>query len=164
MKSLNLDHINARSPYIVWRTEDEYRFYTDYDIAYSVIFDPESLEMPIRSYWLNLYNRSHKNSPNDLKIQYTLFCIIEEFFKENPDILLYMCDTANNQQAMRSRLFFRWFKNYSKKDDYLISTTILKDEDEENYIAIIIPKKHPYAEEVLTKFEEEVNMFRENKP
>ncbi len=27
----------------------------------------------------------------------------------NPDILLYMCDSANNQQAQRSRLFLHWF-------------------------------------------------------
>ena len=38
--------------------------------------------------------------------------IIIEFFRANPDILLYMCDNANNQQAQRNRLFLRWFMGF----------------------------------------------------
>ncbi|WP_219817613.1 DUF6169 family protein [Xylanibacter ruminicola] len=42
---------------------------------------------------------SQEKSPGDIKIQKTIICIIEEFFRKNPDILLYMCSTEDNHQA-----------------------------------------------------------------
>ena len=98
MNSLNINHININSPYKVWAENEIIRFETTYGIRYSVDFDPED-DMPYEAYWLNLTNESHKPSPNDRLIPQTLICIVEEFFRQNPDILLYLCSTDNDQQA-----------------------------------------------------------------
>ena len=118
----------------------------------------------LRAYWFNLSNRSHKASPGDRKIRTTIIFIIEEFFRQNPDILLYMCDSADEQQAMRSRLFLRWFNAYGQQADYYSRTEMILDEDEENYIALIVKRSHPRLQDIIAFFDEQVMMFRANKP
>ena len=89
MNPLDIDAINTYSPYPVWNKEDEYLFKTDNGIEYSVSFDEEE-NFEYKSYWFNLTNISHEKSPGDVKIAKTVICIIEEFFCQNPDILLYL--------------------------------------------------------------------------
>ena len=56
-----------------------------------------------------------------------------------------MCDSANNQQAMRARLFMRWFERYDAKKDYIIRSTTMQTEDQEDFITMIVPRRHPSA-------------------
>lgn len=164
MKSLELSLLNLRSPYSVWNDAQGLHFKTDHDIVYMVEFCLYDVGVGSPAYWFNLYNLSRKNSPNDPKLQQTIVCIVEEFFRVNPDILLYMCDTADDQQAMRARLFFRWFKNYSHHQHYVIRTAVVMDEDIPNYIALIIPRTHPELTAILQYFDNEITIFKENKP
>lgn len=60
MIPLDLDKLNARSPYTVWRQRDELRFKTDYDIVYSIDFEREHSYTDCNAFWFNLYNRSAK--------------------------------------------------------------------------------------------------------
>lgn len=105
MKTLDLKVINNHAPYKVILTEDGYEFDTEHGIHYVVSFDREIISDNLLAYWFNLSNRNNKTSPNDKKVRLNIIIIIEEFCRNNPDILLYICDNANNQQAMRSRLF-----------------------------------------------------------
>ena len=34
----------------------------------------------------------------------------------------------------------------------------------ENFIAIIVPRSHPYLENIIERFDAEIEMFRTNKP
>ena len=81
------------------------------------------------------------NSPNDMKVRDTIFLIIEEFFASNPNILLYQCETGDNRQAMRDRLFLRWFKNYEHNDRFYIKVSTIVAEKVKNYAAMIVAKK-----------------------
>ena len=74
-----------------------------------------------------------------------------------------MCDTADEQQAMRARLFLRWFNGYEQQKKYAIRTAVLKDEGVESYIALIIQRSHPQFEEITSLFDTEIAMFQENK-
>lgn len=114
MTQLNVDTVNIFSPYSIWVRGDEYVFTTDNGIEYSVTFDEED-NFEYKAYWFNLTNLSHHKSPGDVKIAQTVICIIEEFFRQNPNILLYLCSTDGGQQAQRSRLFLRWFKDTSSR-------------------------------------------------
>lgn len=105
MSPLELSLLNLRSPYVVWEDAQGLHFRTDYDVVYMVEFCSYDVGLRSPAYWFNLYNLSGKNSPNDTKLQQTIVCIVEEFFRVNPDILLYICDTANNRQAMRAVCF-----------------------------------------------------------
>ena len=93
-----------------------------------------------------------------------MILIIEELFRSNPDILLYMCDSADNQQAQRSRLFLHWFNAYGQQADYYTRTEMVKDGDEENYIALIVKRDHPDLQMIIDVFNKQIAMFRANKP
>lgn len=164
MNDLDISRITHYAPYKVWKVDDEYRFETDNGILCAVNFEPESMFGGLDAYWFGLANRSMKASPNDVKIRATITCIIEEFFRVNPDILLYMCDSANDQQAVRSRLFLRWFNAYAQQQDFYIRTEMVKDEGEENYIALIVRRDHPQLTIVIDTFDSVIAEFKANKP
>lgn len=162
MNEFNFSRINLFSPYPVWKEEDEMLFKTDYDNLYSVSFDLDEM-LNMVAYWFRITNRSGKKSPNDKKVQQTVIVIIEEFFRVNPDILLYMCDTANEQQAQRDRLFLRWFNAYSQKGKYVIKTAVVMDEGMANYVSLIVPTIHPELNNIIATFDSEISMFQTNK-
>ena len=109
MTPLDQAFLSRLAPYAVVLIGDEYCFRTDFGVDYAVAFNPEPSFGGLPAYWFDLSNRSGKASPNDPKVRETVIRIIIEFFRANPDILLYMCDNANDQQAQRNRLFLRWF-------------------------------------------------------
>lgn len=165
MNPFDLNRVNQVAPYKVELVNDEYVFETDYEIRYSVWFEKQDIpDSTVVAYWLNLTNRSQKASPGDVKIRNTVIFILEEFFRQNPDVLLYMCDSADEQQAMRSRLFLRWFNAYGQQKEYYTRTEMITDEGEENYIALIVKRTHPHLQSIIEMFEEEIAMFRANKP
>ncbi len=159
MNLLDLDQLFYTCPYPVKYDGDEYTFRTDHDIVYAVDFKEEQSFAPIPAYWFDLTNRSHRPSPNDPKVRETVIRIIVEFFRQNPDIMLYMCDNANDQQAQRNRLFLRWFKGAEQSKLFDIKTAIVYDEGMENFIAIVVPREHPYLEDIIARFDAEIEMF-----
>jgi hypothetical protein len=164
MKALELNILNRLAPYEVELRDGEYYFHTDFDIVYSAEFKYEPAFGGTPAYWFDLTNRSGKASPNDPKVRDTVIRIIIEFFRANPDILLYMCDNANDQQAQRNRLFLRWFMGEEQSKHYVIKTAVVEDEGMENFIAIIVPRIHPYMNEAIAYFDAEIEMFKSNKP
>lgn len=46
----------------------------------------------------------------------------------------------------------------------MIKTAVIEDEGMENFIAIIVPRSHPYLNEVIAHFDAEIEMFKSNKP
>ena len=164
MKALELNILNRLAPYEVELRDGEYYFHTDFDIVYSAEFKYEPAFEGTPAYWFDLTNRSGKASPNDPKVRDTVIRIIIEFFRANPDILLYMCDNANDQQAQRNRLFLRWFMGAEQSKLFYIKTEMVIDEGVENFIAIIVPRSHPYLEDIIERFDAEIEMFKSNKP
>ena len=164
MNALELNILNRLAPYEVKFKGGEYCFLTDFNIESSIEFKYEPSFNGLPAYWFDLSNRSGKASPNDPKVRDTVIRIIIEFFRANPDILLYMCDNANDQQAQRNRLFLRWFMGEEQSKHYVIKTAMVEDEGMENFIAIIVPRLHPYVNEVIAHFDAEIKMFKSNKP
>ena len=165
MNKLDTERIDEYAPYKVEMEDGQYIFETDHDILYGVSFDEETMPGSLKAYWFNLTNHSQKASPRDSKIRATVILIIEEFFRSNPDILLYMCDSANNQQAQRARLFLRWFNGYEQRQHYYIKAVEVKGEDNTNdYVALIVQRTHPQFDEIVARFDSEVAMFNEFKP
>ena len=127
MNKLDIERINIFAPYPIWSKGDVLYFSTVSGVEYSVDFDTD--ENPyFKAYWFNLTKLNNKPSQNDVKIPQTIICIIEEFFRQNPDILLYMCSRENDQQAQRARLFMRWFNGYEQQQKYMIKSTDVRGE------------------------------------
>ena len=104
------------------------------------------------------------SSPGDKKIAQTVIWIIEEFFRQNPDILLYMCSMDGGQQAQRSRLFLRWFNGAEQQKHYVIRATEVKGEKGLEYVAAIIQRNNPHLNEIISLFDADITMFNEMKP
>ncbi|MCR4918914.1 MAG: hypothetical protein K5928_03730 [Prevotella sp.] len=79
--------------------------------------------------------------------------------------MLYMCSTANDQQAQRARLFLRWFNGYEQRQRYLIKAVEVKGDDKrKDYVALIIQRTNPQIDEIVARFDSEIAMFNEFKP
>ena len=164
MNTLNLARINELSPYEVWQTsEGDFYFQTDFDVLYRINFRIEQTIWDDGAYEFSIINQNQKSSPNDKKVRDTIFVIIEEFFTSNPDILLYQCETGDNRQSMRERLFLRWFKEYKNGDKYFIKVATITAEEVTNYTAVIVQKDNPQLESIIKDFDEFVGFFQ-NKP
>ena len=161
--------VNSHSEYQVFLSQaGKYLFKTDNEILYAVDFELDSNPY-FTAYWFNLTNPKHTKSPGDNKIAQTVICIIEEFFRLNPKVLLYMCSTDNGKQAQRARLFLRWFNGYEQQKKYLIKATDVKGVSPEGknikeYVALIVQRNHPQLDEIVSRFDDEVQMFNDNKP
>jgi len=165
VNKLEIAFINVFSPYKVWNKGEVLFFENDKGCRYSIDF--EAVEHPVlHAYWFSLTNLGQIASHHDVKIMQTVFCVIDEFFRSNPDILLYMCSTAGEQQAQRARLFSFWFNKAGQQERYFFKTAEVNGEEPgaKEYVAIIIPRNHPQAEEALSYFDEETAMFNAMKP
>lgn len=170
MNTLDIEYINANSPYRVTNTtKGKISFVTDFGVEYSVKFDEDdgAFDNNLHSvpYWFNLTNVNHKTSPGDKKIPLTIICIIEEFFRQNPDILLYICSTEGGQQAQRARLFLRWFNGAQQREKYVIRAMEVRGEEgREEFVAMIVQRSNPNLNKILERYDAEVAMFNELKP
>ncbi len=161
MNKLDLDAINDSAPYQVWqKTERDFLFKTDYGIVYKIGFIDDDTIWPTGAYQFLIINESNLSSPNDKKLQQTIFRIIEAFFQRNPEILLYLCETGDGKQALRSRLFIRWFKEYSCHNDFYFDTIEMKAEGVDNFAAIIVQKSNPMIDQIISEFNEVIEELK----
>ena len=164
MKRLSTERINHKAPYDVAYDEDgAICFESEFGVQYSITFDDDANPL-YTAYWFNLSNMNSGTSPGDKKVAQTVICIIEEFFRQNPDILLYFCSTADGKQAQRARLFLRWFNGAEQQKHYFIRTAEVKGEQRMEYVAFIAQRNNPNLDEIINFFDSEIKMFNENKP
>lgn len=111
-------------------------------------------------YQFGISNPKGTKSPRDSKVRNTILAIIEEFFDKNKAALLYICETGDGLQQMRSRLFQYWFSIYKEKDEYLFLPQIIYDEeDNENYTALIIRRDNPQFIDLVSEYTDTVNLL-----
>ena len=91
----------------------------------------------------------------------TVMLIIENFFNMNEAALLYICESGDGKQYMRSRLFEYWFSSYQMKDKFILIPVSIEDmEGIENLAALIIRKDNPNIIDIVADFSNTVAMFR----
>jgi len=163
MNKLNTDRINESSPYDVEYDDNLLIFTTAQGLVYAVDFDEDSNPY-FPAYWLNLRNVYHLPSSGDKRIAQTVICIVEEFFRQNQDILLYICSSEDGHQAQRARLFVRWFNGAEQQKYYVSRSVEVKGEGKTEYVALIAPRNRADIEQILLKFDEEIAMFNSMKP
>lgn len=162
MEKLSLDAINAKSEYYVKKEDDEgtYSFTTDNMTEFFISFVKDDILRSGIVYQFGISNPQGKKSPRDHKVRITILAIIEEFFNKNKAALLYICETGDGMQKMRSRLFQYWFSVYNEKEEYLFLPQVVYDEeDNENYAALIIRKDNPCFVELVSEFTETINLL-----
>ncbi len=79
----------------------------------------------------------------------------------NEAALLYICESGDGKQYMRSRLFEYWFSSYQMKDKFILMPVSIEDmEGIENLAALIIRKDNPNIIDIVAEFSNTVAMFR----
>ena len=101
----SLVHINETSPYEVFAyKEDTVYFITDDGSEYLVGFIEETNIGIQRAYQLFIIKkRNGIHIGTDVKIGRTVSSIVHSFFRNPSNILVYICDTSDKDQAARDR-------------------------------------------------------------
>lgn len=71
--------------------------------------------------------------------------------------MLYICETGDGKQAMRSRLFNHWLSLFDKKREFTcMSASIIDEDGEVNYATLISRNDNPNLSRALSDFSETV--------
>ncbi|MBO7579268.1 MAG: hypothetical protein J6T43_09835 [Prevotella sp.] len=160
MKALNLNRLNLHAPYSVWLvSKDNYGFRSSHDVVFRICFVDDSTIWHEGAVEFSILNENMKASPNDKKVRETIFSIIEEFFLCNSGILLYQCETGDNRQSLRDRLFLRWFNEYKYHQRYFIKVSSIIAEGQVNYVAIIVQKDNEHLDAIIRDFDHFIGFF-----
>ena len=162
MQSLSLEHINEKSSYQVEPTDKDgcYQFFTDGVVHYFIGFIEDDVLFVKNSYQLIIANLNNHKSPRDSKVRDTIVSIVDEFFNRNNSTLLYICETGDDKQRMRSRLFEYWFSTYNRKALFtMMSSSIVDADGIVNFATIILRNDNPHLSEVITEFTESIQLL-----
>lgn len=159
---LSLKRINENSSYPVETTGEDgfYQFFTDGGVHYSVGFMEDDILLSQNSYQLIIANINNHKSPRDHKVRDTIIAIVDEFSRNNNSTLLYICETGDSKQSMRSRLFEYWFSIYNRKALFtMISSSIVDEEGVVNFATIILRNDNPNLSEIIAEFTESIQLL-----
>lgn len=162
----SLHHINSVAPYLVMEeTEDTVRFITDGGVEYKVAFVEDDNMGIDNAYQLVISNISGTNIKGvDGKIGQTIAAIVNSFFTDNRNVLLFICDTSDNHQAARNRKFTSWFTRYANHEEITMNTEVIEMEENAYFISVIYCRKaesastvpqlfHSYIQELKSKLD-----------
>lgn len=150
-------HENSSYPVETTGEDGFYQFFTDGGVHYSVGFMEDDILLSQNSYQLIIANINNHKSPRDHKVRDTIIAIVDEFFRNNNSTLLYICETGDSKQSMRSRLFEYWFSTYNRKALFtMISSSIVDEEGVVNFATIILRNDNPNLSEIIAEFTESI--------
>lgn len=161
MNALDISRINETSPYKVSLNQHGYlQFTTQAGVVLAVDFDEDDI-LQTESYWFIITNSNNKPSPRDAKVRDTVFAIITEFFRVNNATVLYICESGDGRQAMRSRLFSHWFTTFADNLQYTyFQSSIVDAEGVTNFFAAITRTDNPNLHSIMTEINKAVSFFR----
>lgn len=153
-------HENSSYPVETTGEDGFYQFFTDGGVHYSVGFMEDDILLSQNSYQLIIANINNHKSPRDHKVRDTIIAIVDEFFRNNNSTLLYICETGDSKQSMRSQLFEYWFSTYNRKALFtMISSSIVDEEGVVNFATIILRNDNPNLSEIIAEFTESIQLL-----
>jgi hypothetical protein len=154
MIDFSISKIIENSPYEITLSDSDFIFKTDLGVHYRISFEEEDIILGgCTVYQFILQNVEHLRLPHDPKVELTVLAIINEFFRSNQDVLLYICDTSDGKEEIRNRLFLRWFDKHATPGRFTICTAKAKVEHETIYAAIIVENTNPKLSAITSDFE-----------
>lgn len=165
MIELSLSNINARSPYEVrYSPNGKFFFGTSLGIHYLISFEDETPMGGCNTFQFVIQKLENLRSPHDAKVESTILAILDEFFAEHLDVLLYMCDDSDGREANRNRLFLAWFKKHAEPERFTIRAASAIVEGKGFYAAIIVENRNPLLENIIADFESTAEALTARKP
>lgn len=159
MEQLSLE--DAYEFRFIGEKNNRYLFDTDGGITYEVKFVPSGYLWESNPFYADythefaffpLENNTGKNPPLDKKVPLTIALIFNDFFRENKNIVVYICDSSDSKQAVRFRKFNTWF-NYLKGISFLKMDMTVEDKQEGTiYTSLVMRADNPCMDKVLIEF------------
>jgi hypothetical protein len=165
MIELSLNDINAQSPYEVsYAPNGDFVFATSLGIHYLISFTDEEPVGGCTTFQFVIQKIEHSRSPHDAKVEQAILAILNVFFAEHLDVLLYMCDDSDGREANRNRLFLAWFKKHATPERFTIRTASAIVEGKGFYAAIIVENRNPLLKTIIEDFEMTAQALTSGKP
>ena len=154
MVTIDLKHVNESAPYalrLAPYAQLSYILTTDYGVNYTLSFMPSDLMPEIEA--------------RDPKLRQSILTLVYEFFRTREAVMLYLCETGDNRQKHRSRLFESWFRASGHQTTFaFLSAQIPDEEGISNFVALIVRPDHPRFAFIAQQFSDTIELFRDNKP
>lgn len=165
MIELDVKLINSQTQYSVSRMEDGlYSFETENGIVYEIGFALDNPVGDCETYQFYINSLNNQRPPFDPNVRNVVIRILEDFFDRNESVILYVCDTSDERQRIRSMLFDRWFRESKRSNEFVILSGCLRDEGIDNYASIIIKATNSKIDSVISDFTNTIKLLNENKP
>ena len=164
MIKITLEDINRKSPYEITLNNGDFDFTTDTGTRYSVSFLEDVPLGGCDTYQFGFRKRENTHGGYDSNVKDTLIAIIEQFFIENKNVLLYICDTSDGREAKRNRLFVRWFEEFATPEHFTMETANATIEGQGFYAAIIVENNNPMLEAIVSDFRQTAESLTGEKP
>lgn len=159
---LSVDTINAKSPYWVVQLSDmQFRFITKNGIRYRVGFYADEYILGDKAFHFFIDNEEKSFAPKDSNVFKVIMLVIEEFFRQDSSVMLYICDPHDHRENVRSSLYKRWFDNYDKKDTMTLQAEELNFNGYMVYTGMILRNDHPEYECILNDYKDFVKRAME---
>lgn len=158
MIDLSAEEINLKSPYQLERIEtNSFVFDTKFGLRYNVGFAEDKSFMEDGVYQFYIVNLSHTHTYRDPLVKETVRIILEAFFNAEPATMLYICDTSDNRQGVRDRLFRSWYSEYAYQGDFTLINESITFDDVTYYASIMLRNNHPQYTSVILSFRDFVS-------
>ncbi len=95
---------------------------------------------------------AYENPPLDHSVQLTVIEISKDFFNNNRNVLLFVCDSLDDCHLKRKNKFNRWFNNSDIGDDYEKHDGCINESGIEIHNTIILKKDFELKKNILEAF------------
>jgi hypothetical protein len=137
----NLNH------YEIFEIPNGFLFTTNQGIEYTVYFINGEEYLPNQSYSKDLYVfgfQSKIKSAYDKRVGETIIKILNQFFVEGKNMIVYSCDQSDRKEIARKKLFDSWFNAYGLIDYIKIDFQF----DDSLFVSVIYRKDNPNIKDI----------------
>jgi len=153
--NLSVDRINQLSPYwVIPLDELTFRFITKNGINYRVGFYKDPYFLGDKAYHFFISKEDEILAPKDNDVYKTITCVLEEFFRQDKSVMLYICDPHDHRESTRASLYKRWFSNYHGEAALTLHDEEIHFENCIVYTGMIIRNDHPEYTQILNTYQE----------
>lgn len=153
------------------KQNNSYLFDTDFGITYEIKFVPSGYIWETDPFFKDftfefiiaiLENNTGKNPPLDKKLPDTIALIFKDFFTDKRNIVVYICDSSDNKQAIRFRKFNTWFHQY-KGMNFIKLDLPIPEGDVTIFTSLVMRLDNPNKGTIMVEFDKLAYDITENK-
>lgn len=160
--------------YLFDNITNTYNFLTKNNILYRIAFIVDETFSAISGeeipniFQLIVEKANHGIEPFDAKVSKTIEDIIERFFQNTENSLVFVCSEADDKAKARNKIFDRWYKNSKYKNlivkiDNLLRINISKTEVQKLYTSFMFHKENSSYEKLIEIYHQIEDTLNEEK-